>query len=901
MASAKDLKKFASVSTEVLSILDQQLATISDAANNHHETTTYTTPVDQQILFYKMKADAHRYLAELAPIDSRARVANRFPAESAVEADCALAAYKIASGMAQEHLEACHPLRLMLAFNFSSFYADVRHSLRMANHIAKAAYESACEIVHMLSGTEYDDAIRVLQLIRDNISNWSLQLATGDAFEDDEESDVDVDEDWEQDDMFEEDGDDGLVNAGDPSSMTILGSPASSPVSRRASFSGQERRTSSTSRTNSLSNAAAENNNNIENGGMLPSASAPILKGHGGRALRPDSAISDSRPDSAPRSRRPSISSNTTPERRNSKTKKKRRRSISLSSEGPIPPDHLESLLRNAEEIPVGGLTYQDDGGNNVGNLSQALFELFHSYLEGDVGTPVATLLSDGTTKTLENAILQASQSTGLRLNTSSLCRMLHDFHVVPKMMNDQTVQALVNVVALANTEGSNGTDRKIVLLYESKFNLDNKRRRKRPKFIDIKIKNKDGNVKDLKKSAYGGSSSSNSGNAGIRSQGQRRPSNGGNGGKDLKRPDIHNIDFYEFVDVLGRIAIVVYKLNPGGIKNAKQSLNKPAEIMTAFFRHQMFLFGGQTLEKEAEWRQKVRRPWEAHDRQKRLASPKAMMRPPLPGDPIRLMDRAASKGKLHVPQLAKDPRMPQFRLTKSGDVELHAKHWTRSLRQIFDFYRRINTVIKKQKVISSSSGGDLFSDIGGMNNIITLSDFIKFLSDFKICPQVLHKDLVRDIFSTATRKKQHGSRPNSANKKDSNKNQLNRPTTAPSIKSFTREEEGWSLMGATWDAFLDCIARCAIAADFSEPTKYVGDVEKVIGFMISLELDEGGDWRKKMRSYGSPPRTSKMIRESTMGRSTGIALVRVGAKGSPARGAGLRAVRAATSSTTSL
>ena len=212
-----------------------------------------------------------------------------------------------------------------------------------------------------------------------------------------------------------------------------------------------------------------------------------------------------------------------------------------------------------------------------------------------------------------------------------------------------------------------------------------------------------------------------------------------------------------------------------------------------------------------------------------------------------------------------------------------------------FFFFRKINTIIKKQKVISSSSGGDLFSDIVGMNNIITLSDFIKFLSDFKICPQILHKDLVKNIFETTTRKKKKEKnknikkdRPGSAST-NKNKNSDTRPITAPQASSGS----DWSLMGATWEDFLDLIGRCAIASDFLEPCKYVGDVEKIIGFFIMLELDEGGDWRKKMRSYGSPPRTSKMIRESTMGRSSGIPLVRIGAKGSPARGAGLRAVRA--------
>ena len=542
----KELKTFAKTSTEILSILDHQLATISSDTSVND---TSTTPVHDQILFYKMSADTHRYLAELAPADHRARKSNRFPETKDVEADCALSAYKIASEMALEHLEACHPLRLMLAFNFSTFYADVRHSLRMANHVAKSAYESACEIVHVLSGTQYDDAIRVLQLIRDNISNWSLQLATGDAYEDDEESDVDVDEDWDGDDTFSE-GDEDETNG-----ITILGSPASSPsITRRGSHRG--------SRTNSISsdvgvNGMNANNTNTNSGsnedigsggedGMVPSASAPVLKGHGGRALRPDSAQSDSRPDSAPRSRRPSISQSGSPR----PGKKKRRRSLSSSSlkEGPVPHDHIESLLRGAENIPIGDISTQE----GAGNLEQTLFEIFHSYLEGDVGTPVASLLQDGSTKTLENAILLAGKSTGLRLTTSALCRMLSDFHILPKMMNDLTVQSLVNIVALANTDGTKGTDRTIVLLYESKFNLSNQKRRKRPKLLDIKINEPKGQ----------------NGKSGIRSTNNgRRPSSKNNNNKTLV-PDIHNVDFYEFVDLLGRIAIISYKLNPGSIKD---------------------------------------------------------------------------------------------------------------------------------------------------------------------------------------------------------------------------------------------------------------------------------------------------------------------------------------------
>ena len=612
--SSSDLSKFAKVSTEVLTILDLQLSTISDEKDISQN--GFVTPVHDQILFYKMKADAHRYLAELAPTNYHDRVSNQFPADSTVEADCALSAYKIASGMAQEHLEACHPLRLMLAYNFSTFYADIHHSIRMANHMAKTAYENACEIVHMLSGQQYKDAIHVLQLIRDNISAWSLQLATRESYN--EESDVDVDEDWEP----EED-----LSSTDHSIMVIGGSPEASPhspipVSSPVTFGDiarnhQQHHLSPPSSPNQLSPGREMTMGAAMMKTMMnPSASAPVLvKGHGGRALRPNSDVSDSRPDSAPRTKHivrsshsNSVLSVSSPNRSRSNSSvsspassrpgspsrsstKKRRKSLSNLTEGSVPSDHIESLLRGAEDITVDELEQlakiEDDkmtsdsiasnknnvssssssssssskngvGGGGGQRLGRVLFELFHSYLEGEVGTPVATNLSDGTTKTLKTAILQASKSTGLRLTTSALCRLLRDFQVVPKLINEQTVQTLVNMVALSNTEGEKGQP--VVLSYTSKYNLHAKGRKKRPKWIDI--------VKVNNKTINGGSGSGDANkksNFGIR----RRPSSGGSNAGKSKRPNVYNIDFYEFVDVMGRIGILCYKLNIGGIKNA--------------------------------------------------------------------------------------------------------------------------------------------------------------------------------------------------------------------------------------------------------------------------------------------------------------------------------------------
>jgi hypothetical protein len=995
------LDQFAGVSTDVLSMLDTQLAVFSGAAlaaaaalareavvvddlDDAADAQVHkATPARDRVLFYKMKADTHRYLAELAPADPRLRAASSFPADAAVEADCALSAYKIATSLAEAHLAPCAPLRLLLALNFSTFYCDVRHSLRMATHVAKQSYEAACETVHSLGrGRDYDDAVRVLQLIRDNISAWSLALATGGGHHDqsmyssDDDSDVDVREDWDDDDG---DGDNVLLEDDDVSfvvgeeqrrafeaatgaGVKILGSGRASGSdegsgngngnsrkgrrtkrSRAGAGASEHRGIDKTSRhahsTGGLDtqNSAGELVSKplgIVSGSINPSASAPVLaasiKGHGRRALK----TSPARPDSPglPRSAKPSRS------RRSSKTKNM------LMQEGPVPSDHIESLLRGAVDVLVSEL--EDDSAG--GSLSQALFEIFHSYLEGDSGTPVAAHLANGSTGALEATILLLkSQSTGLRLTVDALVRMMRDFGIVPKLMNAPTVRALASAAAEANTEGVAPAAANVVLVYENKLDLNSSTRRKRPAGITIK-KVKDhtppnvtppSSAGSTRSSTKDGTNSRTASGRRSRSQsgdsrsGDSRPNSAGSLGSSGSnpKPTVHWIDFTEFVDAIGRVAVVAYKLNPGAF--GEPNINRAQQIIESFFRHKMMLYSARTLEEDAAWRKLVRRPWEAHATHKRITSPKAMSRPPLPGQPhlihqrsallVRqrseevLLDSAANKGSLldasgHEPVPAvKDPRLPDFVLTASGYRELNDRRWIRSLRQIFDFYRKINTVLKKQKSISSgSTGGNLFSDIGGMNQILTLSDFIKFFSDFKIVPRLLKQDLVQDIFQTATRKaKRKSAAAVEGSKKDGRKRGTrarsgnsvagggdgvlhNRPSTAP-LKNVAG---AWSLMGATWEVFLDCIGRCAIAADFDPARrKYVGDVAKIRGFMVTLELDEGGDWRKMMRSYGSPSRSPKLKKQASreLSKITGMHGARKPFK-SPARGVGLRAVRAA-------
>ncbi|CAD6991979.1 unnamed protein product [Ceratitis capitata] len=65
----------------------------------------------EQSIYYKMKGDYHRYLAEFATGSDRKDAAEN-----------SLIAYKAASDIAMNDLPPTHPIRLGLALNFSVFY-----------------------------------------------------------------------------------------------------------------------------------------------------------------------------------------------------------------------------------------------------------------------------------------------------------------------------------------------------------------------------------------------------------------------------------------------------------------------------------------------------------------------------------------------------------------------------------------------------------------------------------------------------------------------------------------------------------------------------------------------------------------------------------------------------------
>lgn len=112
---------------------------------------------------YLRMGDYHRYLAEFATGDKRKD-----------SADKSLEAYKAASDVAVTELPPTHPIRLGLALNFSVFYYEILNSPDRACHLAKQAFDDAIAELDTLSEESYKDSTLIMQLLRDNLTLWSV-------------------------------------------------------------------------------------------------------------------------------------------------------------------------------------------------------------------------------------------------------------------------------------------------------------------------------------------------------------------------------------------------------------------------------------------------------------------------------------------------------------------------------------------------------------------------------------------------------------------------------------------------------------------------------------------------------------------------------------------------------
>ncbi|KAH6974848.1 14-3-3 domain-containing protein, partial [Ilyonectria destructans] len=117
---------------------------------------------ESKALYYKMKGDYSRYLAEFVSGEK-----HNLAVTSAYKA------YKIAANAARTEFTATHPLRLGLALNFSVFYYKILNSRDRARHLAKHAFDDARAELDTLTEEPDGDSILIMQLLCDNLTLWA--------------------------------------------------------------------------------------------------------------------------------------------------------------------------------------------------------------------------------------------------------------------------------------------------------------------------------------------------------------------------------------------------------------------------------------------------------------------------------------------------------------------------------------------------------------------------------------------------------------------------------------------------------------------------------------------------------------------------------------------------------
>ena len=155
---AKIEAELSSICNDILTILDKHLVPSA-------------TTGESKVFYYKMKGDYYRYLAEFLRNDERAK------ATGAAET-----AYAEATGVAcasepDKGLPPTHPIRLGLALNFSVFHFEIQNKPQEACALAKQAFDDAIAELDTLSEESYKDSTLIMQLLRDNLTLWTSDIA----------------------------------------------------------------------------------------------------------------------------------------------------------------------------------------------------------------------------------------------------------------------------------------------------------------------------------------------------------------------------------------------------------------------------------------------------------------------------------------------------------------------------------------------------------------------------------------------------------------------------------------------------------------------------------------------------------------------------------------------------
>jgi 14-3-3 protein epsilon len=116
---------------------------------------------ESKAFFLKMVGDYYRYVAESASGSQLEEVKNG-----------ALEYYNKATEAATKDLNACNPIRLGLALNFSVFYFEVMNDHKKACELGETALQNALEKIDDCDEETFRDAKSIIELLKENLSLW---------------------------------------------------------------------------------------------------------------------------------------------------------------------------------------------------------------------------------------------------------------------------------------------------------------------------------------------------------------------------------------------------------------------------------------------------------------------------------------------------------------------------------------------------------------------------------------------------------------------------------------------------------------------------------------------------------------------------------------------------------
>ena len=115
---------------------------------------------ESKAFFYKMIGDYYRYVAESAHDATLEEVKAG-----------ALQGYQQADGLSKG-LNACNPIRLGLALNFSVFQYEVMNDHKKACELGEQALTEALEKIDDVDEETFRDAKSIIELLKENLSLW---------------------------------------------------------------------------------------------------------------------------------------------------------------------------------------------------------------------------------------------------------------------------------------------------------------------------------------------------------------------------------------------------------------------------------------------------------------------------------------------------------------------------------------------------------------------------------------------------------------------------------------------------------------------------------------------------------------------------------------------------------